>query len=72
MWNQFYSIFLCNFQGRIKKTIAEKKYIDEGVYAEVIDLTLFDDDSDDEVEFAEDDLDDEDDHSDDENDMLED
>jgi len=43
--------------GRIRKAVEEEDlYVREGVYAEVIDLTLLDDDSDDELELAEDEL----------------
>jgi len=55
--------------GRIRKAVEEEDlYVREGVYAEVIDLTLLDDDSDDELELAEDELgvfDDSDDEADD-------
>jgi transposase len=60
-------------QGRIIKAIEEENvYVKEGVYAEVIDLTLLDDDSDDELELAEDQLDIFDDASDEENDVYDD
>jgi len=60
-------------QGRIRKAIEEEVvYIREGVYSEVIDLTLLDDESDDEFEFADDELDVFDDASDEENDYYDD